>query len=659
MVEWLETNRAGGFCSSTEIERNDRKYHGLLVCPVKGHEGRYHILSAADAELLDASGLTLGTNQYPDAVHPDSSRYITACEFLPWPAWVYSKDGSAVRKEIFMREGEAAVWIAYTLIEGPPSAELSLKLLFTFRNSNELTKANGIIDKSISQTESGFRIKPYHSLPESDVSFSGKFALKGEPYWDYNLCYEKERERGHEWVEDRFVPGHINLVLLKDEPFLVRVSILGQDDGENRRTGKHELAGIYRAELAERKAGAESEDNPVGLLKHQARHFFLVNPSGKKSINAGFPWFGEWGRDTMIALPGLTFYNGDIQTGVDILCDYISMIKDGLLPNTLGDTQGFTSYNSIDAGLLFCWAVGKLLNTGYGKQKSEKTILAERLLPAIKSIITAFIEGRVPCAEINQKGLLESGSRDTQLTWMDATVRGKPVTPRYGMAVELNALWYDAIYIYKYLCEQNGVAPTGDITNLLDIIPQSFINAFWLEDGEYLSDTVNENGPDRKIRPNMLFASSAMSGLLETEKRRSVVRCAEEHLLTPMGLRTLSPEDPDFRGVYAGGPDERDSVYHQGTVWPWPLGVMIESSLLTDPDIEQKAIFWSDYISSLLEKHLFNDGWGFISEIFDGLNPGRGKGCFAQAWSCSEVIRAAELINGVLQNGRIFNQRKL
>ena len=227
------------------------------------------------------------------------------------------------------------------------------------------------------------------------------------------------------------------------------------------------------------------------------------------------------------------------------------------------------------------------------------------------------------------------------------------------MAVELNALWYDAIYIYKYLCEQNGVAPTGDITNLLDIIPQSFINAFWLEDGEYLSDTVNENGPDRKIRPNMLFASSAMSGLLETEKRRSVVRCAEEHLLTPMGLRTLSPEDPDFRGVYAGGPDERDSVYHQGTVWPWPLGVMIESSLLTDPDIEQKAIFWSDYISSLLEKHLFNDGWGFISEIFDGINPGRGKGCFAQAWSCSEVIRAAELINGVLQNGRIFNQRKL
>ena len=659
MAEWLETNGSGGFCCSTDTERNERKYHGLLVCPVRGYEGRYHFLSAADSALLDGSGLTLGTNIYPGAVYPESDKYIVSREFLPWPGWVYSNGGSTVKKEVFMRKGETAVWIAYTLLEGPESAGLALKLLFTFRNSNELTKANDSINKTIVKTDEGLTVRPYDGLPAAQISLSGEWSCDGDLYWDYNVCYEMERDRGHEWIEDRFVPGDIILRLKKDQPFIIRVKICGQDDKLQDSIQPEDMPVVYLNEKAVRKPGTKLNQEPLRLLKYQARHFLLTNPSGKKSINAGFPWFGEWGRDTMISLPGLTFYNGDADTGIDILCDYIAMIKDGLLPNTLGDTQGFTSYNSIDAGLLFSWAVGKLLRKGYGRIADEKDKLANKLLPAIESIISAFIENRVPCAEITEKGMLKSGSSDTQLTWMDATAWGRPVTPRYGFAVELNALWYDAIYIYDLLCRELGQQQRKDITGLLDIIPGSFIDTFWIEDGRYLSDTVNENGPDGKIRPNMLFASSACPGLIDLEKRRSVVTCVEEHLLTPMGLRTLSPGDPDFRGEYIGGPDERDSVYHQGTVWPWPIGIMIESSIFTDPDIEQKAKFWSDYISGLLEKHLFNEGWGFISEVFDGLNPGRGKGCFAQAWSCSEVIRAAELINGVLKNGRSYNERKL
>jgi 1,4-alpha-glucan branching enzyme len=647
MTEWLETNGAGGFCASTAIERNDRKYHGLLICPTTKHEGRYHFLSAVDARVMDTSGLTLGTNSYPDVKYPDSCRFIEKTEFMPWPSWLYRCQGTAVRKEIFMRENEAAVWLAYTLEDGPDEAGLDLKFLFTFRDSHELTKANDSINCDIRIDSAGLEVRPYQGLPAARIIFSGNWNQEGTIYWDYNVCYEMEKERGHEWIEDRFVPGRITASVQKKIPLIIRVGI-DEVSGLKDAPGRDEMIAVYEAEKKLRFASIGRPQKLHHILRKQARHFLLKNPSGKLSINAGYPWFGEWGRDTMIALPGLTFYNGKIQTGVEILCDYISMIKDGLLPNTLGDTQGFTSYNSIDAGLLFCWAVGKLQKSGYGCRKAEKIVLIEKILPAVKAIVDAFFENRVPNAYLTRDGLIYSGNPNTQLTWMDATAWGRPVTSRHGLAVELNALWYDALSLLDELNTTACLKTADKISDLHKKFPKLYRSTFWLEDEQYLSDTVNENGPDRKLRPNMLFASSASRGLLSMEQRRAVVGAAEKHLLTPMGLRTLSLMDPDFQGVYNGGPDQRDSRYHQGTVWPWPIGIMVESSLLTAQDIEKKARFWSDYIEHLLEEHLLSDGWGFISEIFDGLIPGRGKGSFAQAWSSSEVIRAAKLINRIL-----------
>lgn len=647
MTEWLETNNAGGFCASTAIERNDRKYHGLLVCPTAGHEGRYHFLSAVEARVMDGSGLTLGTNRYPDAEYPDSCRFIEKTEFMPWPSWIYRRRGTAVRKEIFMRENEAAVWLAYTLEDGLEETELELKFLFTYRNYHELTKANDSINCDVKTDSSGLEIRPYQGLPAAGIIFSDKWNHEGSIYWDYNACYEMEKERGHEWMEDRFVPGRITASVRRKTPLIIRVGI---DDavGLKDAPGADEMIAVYDAEKQSRLADIGRPEEYHQILRKQARHFLLKNPSGKQSINAGYPWFGEWGRDTMIALPGLTFYNGKTEAGIEVLCDYISMIKDGLLPNTLGGTQGFTSYNSIDAGLLFCWTVGKLLKTGYGGREAEKTVLIEKILPAVKAIVDAFLGNRVPNAYLTGDGLIYSGSPDTQLTWMDATAWGRPVTPRYGLTIELNALWYDALNLLEQLNTSAGLKTADGISDLLKTFPEAYRSTFWLEDELFLSDTVNENGPDRRLRPNMLFASSASSGLLTMEQCRAVVSAAEKYLLTPMGLRTLSPADPDFQGVYNGGPDQRDSQYHQGTVWPWPIGILVESSLLAAENTKQKARFWSEYIEHLLNEHLLNDGWGFISEIFDGLTPGRGKGTFAQAWSCSEVIRASELTNRIL-----------
>ncbi|PID60717.1 hypothetical protein CSB45_00175, partial [candidate division KSB3 bacterium] len=436
-TEWLETNGRGAFASSSITEKQDRKYHGLLVTPIEGGEGRIHVLSAVDASFeipgLD-SGLSMGTASYPGVFHPEGWKSLARVELLPFPAWTYRKGRVEIRKEIFMRSGEKGVYLVYTLIQGARKLAGALKFLFTFRDSHGLTKANENLDPSIRELEEGFSLKPYAPLPAAAVLFSGEWERRGEFYWDYNICYEREKERGFDHMEDRFVPGTSLIHLKQGKPFVIKVLL--QDDVSDSLSGGEGLVQIYEEEKTGR-IGPGKIDSPLDLLKNQAHHFLLKNPSGSRSINAGYPWFGEWGRDTMLALPGLTFYNGRRDLAASILGDYSALIKDGLLPNTLGDTQGFTSYNSMDAGLLFCWAVGKIRDGGYGKKKKEKAYLGQTLLPAVASICGAFLENRVPGAHLTEKGLLYSGSPDTQLTWMDATAWGHPVTPRWGLAVDL------------------------------------------------------------------------------------------------------------------------------------------------------------------------------------------------------------------------------
>ncbi|MDC7227118.1 MAG: amylo-alpha-1,6-glucosidase [Spirochaetales bacterium] len=644
-TEWLETNGIGAFASSTVIERHDRRYHGLLQTPVAEHEGRFSLLSAVDGVISAGKDIIkTGTNRYENVHYPVGNEQLESVNLIPIPKWVYRQNKLKVQKEVFMRDGESAVYIVYTLLGGAENADCELKFLFNYRSAHELTHENLSVNSNTLDKKDGFIIDPYFGLPPMRFIFSGHWVRSGELFWDKNICYSKERERGFDWNEDRFVPGITKISLEKGKPFIIRAGVSNPDEVVL------DVNDSYLKEKAERERDYKDPANGLDLLKRQSVHFILKNPSGKKSINAGYPWFGEWGRDTMISLPGLTFYSGNPELGDGILSDYISMIKDGLLPNTLGDTQGFTAYNSIDAGLLFCWALNKFIDYGFGKNHAEKEKLVKTYLPAVDSIINAFFEGRVPNAGMTENGLIWSGSADTQLTWMDATAWGRPVTPRYGLAVELNALWYDSLYLHRQLSQMAGNSVSNKVEELIIKIPNEYETAFLLDEG-YLSDTVNENGPDRKLRPNMLFASSARPGLLAEGIRRAVTDTAEKELLTDLGMRTLSPGDIDFRSEYSGGPDERDSCYHQGTVWPWPLGIMVESSLNTAPDIEQKAIFWSDYIENLLSIHLTRDGWGTISEVFDGLNPLRGKGTFAQAWSCSEIIRAAELINRVELNG--------
>ncbi len=636
--EWLITNSKGGFSSSTAIGCHTRKYHGLLVTTLPGREGRIHFLSSIEENINNGSQIRLGNNIYPGVMYPEGYGYIKDFCTLPVPTWIYSFGDVLLKKEILMREEEASVYIVYTLIEGAETLPAELRLLFTFRDSHTTTRENKALKNNISFNETGYSIQPYSILPSVNVSFSGEWAHFGDFYWDHNVIYEIERDRGLDFEEDRFVPGHEKITLKQGQPFVLKVSA-----GEDKSYRGDMIAG-YSEILAKKIGYAKNIKTNKDLLSLGAGDFLVSSFSGLKSVNAGYPWFGEWGRDTMIALPGLTWCNGNTAWGLDVLKDYAGMIKNGMLPNTIGESQGFTSYNSIDAGLLYCRAVMKLIEFGYGNKPGEAVFIRSVLFQAVTSIVEAFLNGAVPETRLDSSGLISTGNENTQLTWMDATSKGKPVTSRHGYAVELNAMWYDSFILIKKLCGiiKSDIPAYAD--EYINKIPAAFIEAFWNENDGYLSDTSVDGAADHKLRPNLLFATSASEGLINRDIRVSSIKKVKEKLLTPMGLRTLSPDHPDFRGEYSGSSDERDAKYHQGTVWPWLIGIMVESSLLYCEDKKKELKFWGDYLDNLLDKHLYRQGVGHVSEIFDGLLPENGKGCFAQAWSTGELLRAYSLL---------------
>ena len=641
--EWLETNGVGGFASSTEGDCPTRKYHGLLVTPLAGQEGRFMLLNDAQLSIEEEGGMALGSFHYPGAVYPEGYRFIESFSNDPFPTWVYSGGGYRVKKEVFMRQGDPAVYVAWTLLGQPAGPVMRgvrarLRLLCTFRSSHHLARENDTLYEEYGSVPQGFSISPYYGLPSLSFQFSEEFSLDRGFYWDKNVEYPREKRRGFDGGEDRFVPGDVVLTLNRDIPFIMHASLDPQEDKV-----QSLLLNNYNDELRSRRKRLKRAGSPWKRLEEQSRHFLVTNGAGQLSVVAGYPWFGEWGRDTMIALPGLLFAT-QREKGAQVLCDYAAHIEKGLIPNTLGEMQGFTSYNSLDASLLYLRAMELLLDGGFGEKDVEKDVLRNQLFPAVKEIAEAFLDGRVPQAHLTEGGLLEAGSERTQLTWMDAMVGGKPVTPRHGLAVDLNALWYGGLRLYQSLCRQFRKPFPRKGKLILETFPSLFLKTFYLRESGFLTDTVKEGAADGKLRPNMLFATALK--LLPPDEGAQVVSMAKKYLLTPLGMRTLSPGDPEFAPVYEGGGEDRDRVYHQGTVWPWLLGIMVESALAYAADIEKEKKFWKEYLDNFLSIHLDHQGIDSVSEVFDGLNPLEGKGCFAQAWSVAELLRSWRMING-------------
>ncbi|MDX9799824.1 MAG: amylo-alpha-1,6-glucosidase [Spirochaetia bacterium] len=645
--EWLETDGKGGFCSLSVPLCSTRKYHGLIVTPLEGFEGRFVLLSGYEISVTDEQGLIyrLDTTQYPGVFDPAGFVNLEKFENSIFPEWVFRLGHLKITVEIFMAD-DSASYLTFKMESKKESETVSVSIspVAAYRNSHVLTLENNYLSPSVSETNNSTRISFYDRMPPLYFSFSRKTYFTEKKVWLKNREYFREMERGFDFREDCFMPGTFSFTAKAGEKTILRA---GCDDIPE--SGENYLSEIHDTEKGKREAVKrqfKGDYDTVRTLKQGSRHFLVKNSSSHLSIIAGYPWFGEWGRDTMIALPGLTICCGNPHAALDILKSYSSYIKEGLIPNTLSGTQGFESYNSIDAGLLYIWAAQYLYASGK-MVRDFKTFI----FPAIEKIITAYLDGKVPGLVINSKGFPEAGDENTQLTWMDAKSRGRPVTPRGGSPVEITALFYNALRFYVELCGDFKKKGFTRATEAADKIEQNFIDSYWLTEGGYLADVLRSDGSrDKSVRPNMLYALAVPYPLLDREKGKKLVEITEKELLTSCGLRTLSPVDSSFCKVYQGSGDERDGCYHQGTVWPWLFGIYTDAAIYSAENGKEKALEIEKHLLNFLDSHINECGIGFVSEVFDGENPVEGKGAFAQAWSSGEIIRALERIKDLKNN---------
>ncbi|HEY0077363.1 MAG TPA: amylo-alpha-1,6-glucosidase [Pyrinomonadaceae bacterium] len=696
--EWLETNGLGGFSSSTITGLNTRRYHGLLVAATEPPVGRTVMLSKLEETLvIDGRRFELSTNQYPGVVHPQGYTYQTGFRLDPFPVFTYRVEGIEIEKSLFMLQGENSVAIRYTFrlpdpntetesseaereaesnkvdadetaarlssdnsspsaFRLPPSTLLfELRPLVAFRDYHSLAHENGALDSRLREETGLTSIVPYEHLPALYFAHDAE-ALERAAYWYRSFEYERERERGFDFSEDLFSP----FVLRFDLKRRARASLIASTE----RRDASRLEEYRQAEIERRRAvlarstsvvstsavstpqastaTASTEDDEFVRALVAAADQFVVARGARQTVLAGYHWFGDWGRDTMIALAGLTLVTARFETARSILKEFARHTSRGMLPNRFPDDGGQSpDYNTVDATLWFFEAA-----RAYLQYSDDAEFVRAELYDVLVDIIAWHVRGTRFQIRVERDGLLASGEEGAQLTWMDAKVGDWVVTPRHGKPVEIQALWYNALRIMenfaREFADKAGEKLYGEMAAQA---AESFNRSFWNEEHGCLYDVIDADSirpvrRDASIRPNQILAVSLHYSMLTEERARGIVETVERELLTPYGLRSLSPHDPDYRGRYEGDSLSRDGAYHQGTVWAWLIGPFVTAYL----KIHGETTEGRARASRLLEgfrRHLCEAGLGQISEIFDGDPPHTPRGCIAQAWSVAELLRVS------------------
>ncbi|WP_147820767.1 amylo-alpha-1,6-glucosidase [Salidesulfovibrio onnuriiensis] len=633
--EWLDTNGLGGYASSTVINCHTRKYHGLLVAALRKPRGRFVLLSKVEVSVTDGEKeFFLSTNKYPGVYHPTGHQFVEGFEQDLCPTVTYRIGDALIRKTMLMVHGQNTVLLCYEMLEGKTAPTLRIRPLLAYRDVHGLTRENLFLRPKTFPEKNGCKIEPYKGMPPLYMGTSRVSEFFPGPKWMRNVEYLEERNRGFDYQEDLFCPGMFEVELKRGKPVIFAASVEKLGD----------LVKLKSREIKRREALYESckdRSKSVRGLQYAADQFLIRNASDFSSVVAGYHWFGEWGRDTMIALPGLTFHCGRREFGEKVLAAYAGLERDGLLPNYLDQRSDHLAYNSVDASLWFFWAVQEYLRT-----KGSREFVRKSILPALERIIAAHLDGRVPLCSIHEDGLLHAGNEHTQLTWMDAQAYGRPVTPRHGAAVEINALWYNGLRFYLELMEGEDNETVRRARESADKLAASFPDRFWNREDNCLCDVVGKFGCDRAIRPNQIFAVSLPHSTLNMEQMRAVVATVQDHLLTPYGLRTLSPRHPSYAPFYQGDSDARDSAYHQGMVWPWLAGHFGEAMLRQAEDIKEAKAFLRKYFKEILRSFPADYGIASLPEIYTGNPPHLPNGCIAQAWSVAEAVRLNKLLGG-------------
>ena len=626
--EWLVTNGIGGYASSSLCGTNTRRYHGLLVAAFQPPTDRRVLVSRLEEKVIAGrKEFYLSTNAYPRTIHPEGYQYLTSFTRVPFPKAVFTNGLHTITKTVFMRYGHNTTVVEYHNA-GEESVLMEFNPLLVCRDYHHLFRQHPTwIFKPVVGPDKIVEIIPGHDQPSIWMRFtSGTFYA--DPHWYRQFEYYQERERGLDFTEDALSIGKISVMLAPWESIAI---IFG--------ASREEIEGDpvqWKAEEEQRlkQLTPKGKSKWISDLMVSGDQFLVKRKStDTHTIIAGYHWFTDWGRDTMIAMRGLVIATGKQEMAKSILATFLNHLHRGMIPNHFPDQGQQPEYNTLDATL---WMFVALYE--YAMTFNDLEFVAS-IFNKLTEIIDSHIQGTRFNIHVTPEGLLFGGEHGTQLTWMDAKVDGHVVTPRAGCPVEINALWYNALSIYVYF----GHALGRDVSTYLDRLTglrESFRHAFINAQG-YLSDVVMPGQwRDDAIRPNQIYAISLPFTPLTNDEARQVLETVYAHLYTDYGLRSLSPMHPDFKPEFTGNPWQRDHAYHQGTVWAFLWGEYAMAHLLVN-HFSPEACAWVKEHAKKLEHHFYlEDGLHAISENFDGGQPGQGKGCIQQAWSIGMTLLA-------------------
>jgi predicted glycogen debranching enzyme len=650
--EYLLTNTRGGYSASTVIGCNTRRYHGLLIGALDPPANRILSLSnLLETIITDGQLQHLATFEFNEKFSPAGFSHIRRFTRDAGAHFDYQLDGIELIKSVYLARNDDLVLVQYDFKTVEKAFDFILRPFAALRDFHSLQKSYAPLCSA--QLDNGLFI--CHDVPGSCELLVNcrQMTYVKDPQWWFNFVYRQDHSRGQDFLEDLWTPGFYKCTVNSPRKIVLKACFGNPCDaqllaGANIKTVVAELNKAQQLVVA----GARTKDATIRKLALAADQFICRRPrallsqdnSGdnhRTTLLAGFPWFFDWGRDAFIALPGLLLAAGRNEDARSVLTTFAAAADEGMIPSRFDDHSQTAYFNSIDASLWFINAAFQYLKT-----VGDETTFTEQLLPVILQIVDSYRSGTRFDIHADSDGLITGGNDQTQLTWMDAKFGGVAFTPRYGKAVEVNALWFNALcHLAKFYANRN-IEKANSFDKLAKTVSRNFTNLFWNEQTGYLNDCIHPDGTaDISCRCNQILAVSLEFSPLSIEQQRQIVDVVRSELLTPYGLRSLSPKDPDYKGTYSGPQRRRDESYHQGTVWAWLIGPFIEAWLKVNefsPQSRQKA---QEFIEPLV-KHLTEQAClGSISEIFDGEPPHEPKGCFAQAWSVAEVIRALLLIN--------------
>ena len=624
--ELLITNRSGAYCSTTLVGCNIRKYHGLLVVPVPEIDDENHVLLSSLDETVIQHGaeFNLGLHKYQgENYSPKGHKYIVSFEWEKVPTWVYRIGGVLLKKEIAYDTTTFRLYIRYTLLDAHSATTLRLKPFLAFRSVRQWTHENGAANTGFEAVENGIRMCLYQGYPDLYMQLNHKAEWHHQPDWYRGLDYPKERERGYDSSEDLMVPGYFEMPIKKGESIIFTASLAS--------VAPRQMGKLMDAEIA----ALDSRDSFYHCLVNAA-HQFKVQKDGENYLLAGYPWFKCRARDMFISMPGITLSIGEVEmyekymeTAAKAIRSYINKEP---LPVAIYEME------QPDTLLWAIWCIQQ-----YGKYVSRQKC-NELYGDLLREMIKFIRDGKHSNLFLHDNGLLYSNGRDRAVTWMNAQSNGRPITPRSGYIVEFNALWYNALKFYEQILSENGgeenKALAAQFAAEAEKTARSFKEVFLNEYG-YLLDYVDGQMMDWSVRPNQLFAIALDFSPLDMKERKSVLDICTKELVTPKGIRSLSPKSGGYNPMYIGRQEQRDFAYHQGTAWPWLTGFYLEAYLRV------YRMSGVNYIERQLigfEEELFYHCVGTIPELFDGNPRFSGRGAISFAMNVSGILRAIRLL---------------